>query len=297
MIKNLVPALVSLDTTLNGLKGSYISSNFDFFGSTENKNKFHYNLEIVDDIPIPEDYDFRNGYYQKVGNSWFYERKILRSLNLKFKFDMTTNTFQCNKLYSYIPIELGGILPTGLHLSDLINLELFLNGYILIRGCAFSLDGKVIGVVAPGFNGKTTFMKQILDQGGRYIAEDLFVLSVNDRLVYPISPTFTNYGRSDNYDLEEILEKNKSINEGKVIDKLYLLINSTRNYSDASHNLHDFIWLNSMFFLSNRFIRSFLFAEKHWKTVHSQLKKLEEIDELVESVSIKDFNFEIILKK
>ncbi|EKD42907.1 MAG: hypothetical protein ACD_72C00535G0003 [uncultured bacterium] len=68
MYKNIIPELVSFDTNLTNIRGFGISENFDFFTSVSQSHQFHYKITIDNQIGIPDNYDFRNGYYFKKDN-------------------------------------------------------------------------------------------------------------------------------------------------------------------------------------------------------------------------------------
>ncbi len=83
--------------------------------------------------------------------------------------------FYFNRTYFNLPFKIGGIFTVGEHISNMIDLDLFLNGYVCLRGIAVKLNNKNIGISAPGFNGKTSLLKKLLRNGAQYIAEDYLV--------------------------------------------------------------------------------------------------------------------------
>ena len=84
--KNIVPGLISFKTSLNKLTGFYYSDNFNYYSNVSKKNKFHYNIYVDDDINIPGEYDFRDAFFIKSQNKWYYERN-LGPISLKLYFD------------------------------------------------------------------------------------------------------------------------------------------------------------------------------------------------------------------
>jgi hypothetical protein len=186
------------------------------------------------------------------------------------------------------------------YLSDFINMELFLEGFINSRGFAFQYENTNYCLIAPGINGKTTLLNKIVGRGGKYISEDDLLINFIDMNVYPTSnakiPTI--YNRKTNYLLEKNLNKDNIIITKQKIDKLYLVQNTTsKNYKTVNKNLSDFLILNSLYFLiENLFIKSFLFEENLTNKFFSRLDKIKNIDNY-EFFQIKNFNYESLISK
>ncbi|MDD4353355.1 MAG: hypothetical protein PHN56_02760 [Candidatus Nanoarchaeia archaeon] len=287
----IIPELVSFDTKLDKLKGFNLSEDFNFYKSQTKKEKFHYSLIVKNDIEIPKSYEFRNGYYFKYEDCWYYERKIIPGISLKFKYDLKNRIFYFNRSYSLIPFEIGGILPIGKHISDFINLDLFLNNYNVIRGCAFAYRGKNVIIISPIFNGKTTLLKDILIKGGKYIAEDLLIINFFENKIYPSSPHLWNYSRKINKELSGI-DTHQIIDNSRNIDQLNLLQNSIKPEMEykPSKDLLDYLLINSLFFLTNLMLRSFIVEEGLSKKV---MKKIGDISKIKKYsfLNINDFKY------
>jgi len=295
-IKNVIPNLVSLETPLSRIPGFYLSQLRDFYGTISQENKFHYTAEICNDLTFPSEYDFRYGYYFKSGNYWCYEKKLYRNISLKFMFDPEKRLFRFNSLYLKVPTGIGGILPVGKHIADFINLDLFLAGYLVVRGCAFQYKGKTICVIMPSYNGKTTLALHILDKKGLYLSEDMVIIDLLHNKLFPTSPHKFNYARRINRKLFKKI-KDTIITSESHIDFLYLMQNATGKAPIAEKNFSDFIWLNSLIFLNNYFIRSFVFEEKLLKKVQDQQKYFEDFSVKWKFKNVLNFDFEKILDK
>src|ERR1035437_5572346 len=94
---SIVPGLVTFTCDYKRIFGSYLFQALDFFPNTYKKAKFHYSITIGD-ISIPSESSFRNGYYFKEGNSWYYKRKIF-GITLKLRYNIADKTFRINKAY------------------------------------------------------------------------------------------------------------------------------------------------------------------------------------------------------
>lgn len=300
MYKSIIPDLVSIETDLNSLPGFVMCQNFEFFKGINRKAKFHYVLKQVRDIKMPEEYDFRSEYYVKRKNIWYFSRKIFY-WNPQFRFDFEKHEFLFNRDYLLLPISLGGIFTLGEHLSNLIDLELFLNGYYVLRGIAFTEDDRNICISAPGFNGKTSLLIQKLSEGASYIAEDYLVINPDKSLVFPTCPLAKEYFwriRKIGKDISDLL-KNKPIPEHPLTINRLISFENTQN----SLNLHkkhkkvDYLLLNSLYFLNNLFVKSIIFdqhlASKILKILAESESRLTKLTE----IQVNNFNFKTLTEK
>jgi hypothetical protein len=287
MYKNIVPSLISFDTKLNNLKGFYFADDFNYFPETKVKNKFHYKLILKNDIEIPNNYDFKNGYFFRKGQCWYYERK-LSIFTLKFCYDSENKNFYFNKIYSLIPFEIGHIFPIGRHVTDFIILDLFLEGFCYFGGCAFRLKGKNICILAPSFNGKTSLITDIIDRGGKYIAEDLIILNIYKQTIYPTAVRTHLLARDIDRKLAKKFDKTTTSIRVRKMDKLFLIQNHTNTLNKGTNkNLLDYFNLNSPFY-KNVFCRSYIFDNNLSIKISNQIKKLMLIN--YEYKDIKNFN-------
>lgn len=293
MFKNIVPNLVSFETTLEKINGFYYSDNFQFYPKIEKKSVFHYKIFIDNNINIPQKYDFRNGYFTKLGNKWFYKREV-GIFTLKFCFDPQSKTFSFNKLYFLIPFEIGKIFPVGLHIADFINLDLFLSGITTIRGCAFNYKGNNTCVIGPSMNGKTSLVSDILKRGGKYIAEDILIMNFKVNKIYPTT-SIKNFNRSTNKTVKALLINHKVVLTPVDIGEMFLIQNSTNEKCKiVKKEIFDYLNLNSLLFLQNHIVKSYIFEEKLTNEIFEKLTKLKSLNlkMIYEFKSIKNFNFD-----
>lgn len=288
--KDIIPSLVSLETNLTGLPGFYLSGDFDFYPGVKRPNKFHFKIFNDDTITPPRNYDFRNGYFKKSAEVWYYERK-LGPVRLAFTYNPKEKTFYYNQLYRQVPFEVGFIFPLGRHIADIINLQLFLSGYILFRGCSFQFKGENYCVMAPAFNGKTTLVTEVLEKGGKYISEDVLVINFLERKIYPHS-VISNNGREANKTLSKTCREGNFLKKPVKIDNLYLVQNSTNfAYQVPSKGVFDYFYLNSLFFLNNPFIKSYVFTEGWSEKIFSLIQKMKTFPINSHFVHVQNFDF------
>lgn len=302
MYKNIIPSLISLDSRLKRISGFYLSDDFDFNGVIKEKNKFHYRIVLDNKIVIPRTYDFRNGYFFKKDDYWYYQRKF-KNLEIKFCLDFKKRTFRFNWLYSLVLFEVGHIFPIGRHLADLINLELFLTDYFVFRGCAFIYKGKSICIIAPGLNGKTTLIAKMVKNGCQYLAEDMLIINLKTGLLYPCSPRSDLFAREPSRELGGIVSRiskgkyYEMVQSGVKINKIYLVQNVTnQKFDPGPKTFFDYLNLNSFIFNRNPFIRSFIFEEDYTKKVFDKLNNFRKPGINFEFKHVKNFDYDGILK-
>lgn len=276
MYKNIVPNLVSFDTDLNEINGLNFSEQLDFYTEIRTPNKFHYKVAIDNNIVLPTVYDFKNGYLEKQENCWYYQRKFF-GLEFKFLYNEESKTFLFNKNYIYVPIEFGHLFPVGRHLRDLIDLELFLNNFItIIGGCTVHYKGKNITVVGPSMNGKTSFLKSIIQKGGKYISEGPVIIDYKNNATFPCS-NLERRGRKVSRELYKIIDKENPLTASKVkIDKLYVIINRTNStFEPKNKDFFDFIIFRSLFFMKNPFTSSYIFKNNLTNKIINKINRLK----------------------
>lgn len=256
MHKTIIPGLVTFDTPLKTLRGSYFARDLHFFEPTKTPARYHYQINLSSDISIPERYDFRNGYYLYANKKWYYERRLPLGLTLKFSYEPHRHTFTLNRLYSLIPFEIGGILPAGKHIADVVGLDLALDGYTVVRGFAYRIGEEAHCCIAPSFNGKTTLMKQILERGGQYIAEDILVMHGNQ--VYPTAAIGQNYGRGINKNVET-LARHQHADDPQPVTSFTVLHNATTTEpAEMPADVESYLLMNTLTLSESKFIRSYV---------------------------------------
>ena len=297
MYKNVIPDLVSFSTKVKEIKGFVMCQNLNFYNAISNKNKFHYTIVLSDDIIPPSDYDFKSEYFIKKNNTWYYDRKIIFFHPL-FKYDATERTFYFNKTYFFLPFRVGSTLTAGEHIANMIELDLFLDGYNILRGIAFQKNGKNIGMSGPGFNGKTTLLKKLLKSGCKYIAEDYLVLNLQKKRVYPTCPLMQENiwrNRKINGELRELIKRNDFLDTELNLNRLYLYQNTQNTqYKTKRKKIIDFLLLNSLYFLDNLFTRSYLYEQHLTEKFFNRINELREMDIDYKFLEVYNFNFDLI---
>ena len=295
MFKNIIPHLVSIETELDKINGFYLCDDFNMYESIKIKNDFHYKVAVSNNIVIPPDYDFRNGHYFKKGDTWYYSRKV-GFITLKLSYNITKRIFTYNKAYSYLPFEIGHIFPPGRHLADLIVSDLFLKDYFFIRGCAAHYHGKNMVFIAPSYNGKTSLIEKIIDQGGKFISEDYIILESKTMSIFP-TPCLNTDSRLVNSRLRNKLLKNNIITHVSHADKFVFYYNrSTVKQAKNKKTLISFLILRSMFFFESDFIKSYIFKQNATLKFLQKINNINKIKIECRIIQINNYQFDSFLK-
>ena len=295
MFKNIIPNLISFETEFSKIPGFYLSDNFNFYPQIEMKNLFHYKIFIDNNIIIPKQYDFRNGYFLKFLNKWYYERKLFGIITLKFSFDRESRVFVFNKNFMYVFFEIGHIFPVGKHMADIISLDLFLGNFFVIGGCAFTYKSNNYCVIAPSFNGKTTLISNILNnKDSKFISEDILVMDLFNMKIYPIAPRTNLFARKTNKELVTNFLKDRIEIGVQRIDNLFLFYNSRNSdYLGKDKKLSDFFNLLGFNFLRNPYVNSVIFFEDLTSVIREKKSSILELEDKIKYkfFPIKNFSF------
>ncbi len=300
MYKNIIPGLVSFETSTRRLSGCYISADFDAYPPLGEPGRFHYTLGVANKLYFPSNYQFRHQSYFKSGSCWYYERKLPTGIPLRFRYDASSRTFHFNEMLRRVPVNIGGIIPAGGHISNIIALDLLLTGYVLLRGNAMAFGEKAICVVGPGSNGKTSFLNRALDLGARYISDELLVLDIERRLVFPVSLA-GNLGRHTNRRLKrDLREGGKAVTAPLQVEGLFLIQNKCgRQTGTASPDkeLLDYLYMLSLGeFYNSPFVTAFVHEEGLTGELFDWFDRVRNLDWEFSFVRVDDYDFSELLE-
>jgi hypothetical protein len=301
MNKNIIPGLVSFDTGLGHLSGCYISADFDAYPEVDQPNPFHYVLSVEKGMTFPRAYQFRHQYFFKSGGTWYYDRRLPLGAGLKFSYDASSVTFRFNEMLKLLPFGVGGMLPAGGHLSDMIALDLILSGFVLLRGCAMAFGEKAVCVVGPGFNGKTSLLSCSIEQGARYVADELLVLDVERKLVFPVSLA-GNLGRSANMRLRrDFKDGSKAVARPVPIAEFFRIQNESGRQSGTpspDKGLLDYLYMLSLSeFYDSPFVTAYVAEEGLTDELFARFDALRNLDWEFTFVRVRDYDFSELLQR
>lgn len=165
-------------------------------GVSNEKARFSYKLRIgKSDLPSSRHHHgtcpFRYFYVDPKNGNVLHHQKV-GMMTFSSDYDPGQRLMTSNRLNSYVPMEIGHLWPVGLHLSNIISMDMLLSeGMVFLHGAAYEMDGKSVCIFSPGGTGKTSLMKKMLEKGAKYIAED--VLLTDGKHIYSIPPNNLNW--------------------------------------------------------------------------------------------------------
>jgi hypothetical protein len=300
MYKNIIPGLVSFETKGRHLSGCYISADFDAYPPVSAPAAFHYVLMVEKGLSFPADCQFRHQSYFKSGECWYYERKLAPGVPLRFSYDPSKKVFRFNEMLRRVPLNIGGILPAGGHISNIIALDLLLEGYVLLRGNAMAFGDRAVCVLGPGSNGKTTILKRALDMGARYVSDELLLLDMECKTAFPISLA-GNLGRRTNRQLKrDLRDSTRAVTAPLEVGGLFLIQNISGRQTGTASPEKD--WLDYLYMLSlgefynSPFITAFVHEEGLTGELFNRFDMARNLCWDVSFVRVNDYDFSELLE-
>lgn len=287
-MKTLIPGLVTLDTDLDYLRNCDFADDLNFFSDSEQPSEFNYRVTLTQSSLKTNEFAYRNASYYKIQQAWYYipPWKFPRFF---FRYHPASRSFAFNHLYSLLPFGIGGVETPGKHLSDFINLDLFLHDYLVFKGCSFIYKDKFYGLIIPSNNGKTILVNNLMRNGAEYFSDDLLLFEKSTLRAYQTIYR-ENLTRKGIYDHN--LAKKIQKREPRLLDYLYLVHNNTHVPSENNRRFIDFLIGSSMFFLGNRFIRSYLSGEGKTEEFLGKVDQLRHFcSEKIKFKLIRDFDY------
>jgi hypothetical protein len=158
----------------------------EFSMRMENAQKFHY----FRGLPRSEEV--------------YYERPIgfglvlkLHVMNILDKAILTVN----ETYYRFIRLRINAVFPPGVHLADILSVNLLAHGYSPAHCAAISSDNQGILLFAPPDTGKTLTTLSALKRGFHYLAED--IAFVDKEYVYA-NPHTTTFLHNEEYGAHQV---------------------------------------------------------------------------------------------
>jgi hypothetical protein len=198
---DLVPDLVTVISNTENIPGSKfggleLHKTLSLFKNELPDVVIEFNL--VSDIDISRDIlENQMSFYRVKGahniNQVFFNRSFFWTepiLSLKYKNGIPS--IESNMPYSvWSAMRITKEEPAGSLVSDLIGAELIKKNYLPLHGACVANDDGAYVITAPPDTGKTYTTTMLLDQGYKYLAEDIVIASPSKKLVYAVPYTQT----------------------------------------------------------------------------------------------------------
>ncbi len=215
--------------------------------------------------------------FYKVGDGWvLYERKY-GGLSCELAvtgMDSNNLTIYVNSFYlNYIKIKVDNMYPVGIHVTDILLSKMIGDNDLVIHGASLYDTNKKVAflLVAPPDTGKTYTTYKLLEQGYKFLGEDLsyydgesdslicmpytstwghrFKLKALDVSKVPFVGMFSNSAKKG---VEEIFGK-ESVVERERLDRIYILEKSNTEESISKAKVDDSLIRKVMAIQRNEF--------------------------------------------
>lgn len=267
-MKNIVPRYISLRTNRDFLQGFTLSRNFNYYDINIEKNLLEYSISKRD-IIVPKEFDFKTSRYTVLNDIWYYNLEFA-GIHLRMSYDKLNKEFSYNSFYSLLPYRINLTHTIGEHLSDIIQLDLFLKKIIVLNGIAYRKGTEIFIFLSPSQNGKTSFLKKQLEANeiDEIISDDYVLIDLNNRTIVGtplISLTSNNI-------------QNISVNP-IPLHNINLIINKvSTNSLKKEFSIEDFVPLLQQKFQSNLLIEGMIFYYELRKPILKIYKELYDLD-------------------
>jgi hypothetical protein len=192
---SVIPNILTLNTEIKKIR------NFSFGESLREETKqslinlnFVVNNTIKKESNLNQEYHFFWGKHDY--SSIYYERRIIGRIFAKmlFKDSKEFPTITINKPYlQWIRVRTNNIFPPGTHLTDIITVKLIARGFVPLHCASVSFNNKGILIFAPPNTGKTLTSMLLIQNGFKFISEDITISDGNKIYGCPFTSTFRYY--------------------------------------------------------------------------------------------------------
>jgi hypothetical protein len=160
-------------------------------------------INIVKDFAQPSGLSqkFHFCYGSDMKDEIYYERQLALGIKGKLHIknflnntEITTN----NAYYKFVRVKVDNLYPPGVHLADILSINLLARGYLPVHCAAISSQNEGMLLAAPPDTGKSLTTILALKHGFHYLSEDISI--VDQEYVYsnPYTSTFVHYNENEN---------------------------------------------------------------------------------------------------
>jgi len=194
---NVISKILSINTEAKKIR------NFSFGESLREKTEetlINLNLKIDNSIKKPSILNQKYHFFWGKHNHpcIYYERRIIGGLFVKMLFEDSkeSSNIIVNKPYlKWIRVRTNNIFPPGTHLTDIATVKLLEKGFVPLHCAGVSRNNKGILIFAPPDTGKTLTSMLLVQEGFKFISEDISVSDGNEIYGCPFTSTFRYYDK------------------------------------------------------------------------------------------------------
>jgi hypothetical protein len=168
------------------------------YSSSSAPSSIDISINIVKDFTRPDGLiqKFQNCYGSDTKDEIYFERHLGLGIKAKLhiKKILYMSEITVNRAYHrYVRFRIDNVYPPGIHLSDILSVNLLEGGYVPVHCAAISLENEAILLIAPPNTGKTLTTILALERGFNYISEDIAVVDKENVYANPYTSTFNHY--------------------------------------------------------------------------------------------------------
>jgi hypothetical protein len=186
--------------------GDHLIEEHSSYGS----NPFNINISInvVKDLTRPSGLGqkFQSCYGSDGKDEIYFERHLGLGIKAKLHIKKLLNTchFAINNNYHrFVRFKADNVYPPGIHLSDILSVNLLERKYAPVHCAAISSQTEGILLVAPPNTGKTLTTLLALKCGFDYVSEDIAIVDEENVYANPYTSTFNHYDDESNVNNEK----------------------------------------------------------------------------------------------
>lgn len=161
-------------------------------------------FDVRKDVPFPRDIvtKFHLYYAGNKKDELYYNKPV--GLGIKIKLHLK-NLFNNTELtvnkpyYKYVRVKLDNVYPPGVHLSDILSINLIKRRFTPLHCAAVASQGEGSLLIAPPDTGKTITTLLALKKGYSYLAEDIAVVDHEHVYINPYTSTFLHNKEFEGY--------------------------------------------------------------------------------------------------
>jgi len=300
-----IPDLVSLDIEERFLK--YFYKYKILYPNINNNYKYLFKIKRADSLFIQKIIN-HNSY--KVHTAcfsepqYFYFKKDLFLLSSLLIFDISNNTFYINEniIYTIIfsNILVGEYYSSFTLINLIIEIVLFINGYLYASGMSFKYEDKFYAFISPRNIGKSTFINNVITQKNYfYISDNTIIINFRENNIYPSAPSWSTKKTNSKTIFDYLIRnREKIIIKKSKLTKLFMI-----NKGNENTSLNDFFYNSFLMFLSVSAIRDFIYlanyGDKLFLEINKTIRLLEKMKNKnkLDIKQINNYNFQKIYEK
>lgn len=188
------PEIAKLESNRSPIPSFSLGANLDPHSGPDS-SPIQISFNVNNDVIRPS--EVSNKFYLYYGidnNDQIYYTKTI-GFGIKIKLHLK-NLFKNTKLtvnspyYKFVRVRLDNVYPPGVHLADILSVNLLERRFTPLHCAAISSQGEASLLVAPPDTGKTVTTLLALNRGYSYMAEDIAVVDDKHAYINPYTSTF-----------------------------------------------------------------------------------------------------------